>query len=399
MLPSTRLAVPALVIIHIHLTRLRTTLTGAGITDSLSHIVLYFLIASFNWQFNSRFFSSHRLSVLDTRSSRDRLRRIRLHRLLKSPPTPNPVNGVKSFDVVVDPSRGLWFRVYVPTATGKLLSSCSSTVANSSTSARTGRDLSYNKGLTGSLSPQLGDLKNLRILILAGCSFSGNIPNELGNLGELTYLALNTNNFTGGIPPSLGRLSNLYWLDLAENQLTGSLPVSNMNTTIPGLDLLNKAKHFHFNKNQLTGSIPAKLFSSDMVLIHVLFDSNQLTGRIPATLGLVQTLEALRLDRNALTGNVPSNLTNLINLMELNLARNNLSGPFPDFAGLNSLNYVDLSNNSFRQSETPAWFSTLQSLTTLIWVPSRAVATDSLQFPTDPTSVSSNISTEDHASS
>ncbi|KAK2965566.1 hypothetical protein RJ640_018732 [Escallonia rubra] len=115
-------------------------------------------------------------------------------------------------------------------------------------------DLSYNKGLTSSLSPQLGDLKNLRIL------------------------ALNTNNFTGGIPPSLGRLSNLYWLDLAENQLTGSLPVSNMDATVPGLDLLKKAKH-------------------------------------------------------------------------------------------------------------------------LIWVPSRAVATDSLQFPTDPTSVSSNISTEDHASS
>ncbi|KAK3027514.1 hypothetical protein RJ639_040229 [Escallonia herrerae] len=174
-------------------------------------------------------------------------------------------------------------------------------------------DLSYNKGLTGSLSPQLGDLKNLRIFWYLG--------SDLLYLIKATCLgrALNTNNFTGGIPPSLGRLSNLYWLDLAENQLTGSLPVSNMNTTIPlpGLDLLKKAKH-------------------------LLFDSNQLTGRIPATLGLVQTLEAL------------------------NLAHNNLSGPFPDFAGLNSLNYVDLSNNSFRQSETPAWFSTLQSLTTLV---------------------------------
>ncbi|KAK2989298.1 hypothetical protein RJ640_026681 [Escallonia rubra] len=38
----------------------------------------------------------------------------------KSPPSPNPVNGVKSFDVAVDPSRCLWFRVYVPTAAGKL---------------------------------------------------------------------------------------------------------------------------------------------------------------------------------------------------------------------------------------------------------------------------------------
>ncbi|KAH7833097.1 hypothetical protein Vadar_003143 [Vaccinium darrowii] len=34
-----------------------------------------------------------------------------------SPPNPNPINGVNSSDVVVDPSRNLWFRIFVPTAT------------------------------------------------------------------------------------------------------------------------------------------------------------------------------------------------------------------------------------------------------------------------------------------
>ncbi|XP_059454438.1 leucine-rich repeat receptor protein kinase HPCA1-like [Corylus avellana] len=225
-------------------------------------------------------------------------------------------------------------------------------------------DLSYNRDLTGSLSAQLGDLQNLSILILAGCGFSGDIPHELGKLAELSYLALNSNNFTGNIPPSLGNLSKLYWLDLADNQLTGHLPIST--PTTPGLDLLLKIKHFHFNKNQLSGPIPAKLFSSKMVLIHVLFDSNQLFGSIPSTLGLVQTLEVLRLDRNALTGDVPSNLNNLTNINELNLAQNNLTGPIPDLSKMAALNYVDLSNNSFDPSEAPAWFSTLQSLTTLV---------------------------------
>uniref|UniRef100_A0A5B7ANY1 non-specific serine/threonine protein kinase n=1 Tax=Davidia involucrata TaxID=16924 RepID=A0A5B7ANY1_DAVIN len=225
-------------------------------------------------------------------------------------------------------------------------------------------DLSFNRGLTGSLSPRLGDLQKLNILILAGCGFSGNIPNDLGNLAELSFLALNSNNFSGEIPPSLGSLSKLYWLDLADNQLTGSLPIST--PTTPGLDLLKNAKHFHFNKNQLSDTIPVKLFSPDMVLIHILFDGNQLRGEIPSTLGLVQTLEVLRLDRNSLSGNVPSNLNNLTNVIELNLAHNNLSGPLPDLAGMNSLNYVDLSNNSFQLSEAPSWFSTLQSLTTLI---------------------------------
>ncbi|XP_027345046.1 probable leucine-rich repeat receptor-like protein kinase At5g49770 [Abrus precatorius] len=225
-------------------------------------------------------------------------------------------------------------------------------------------DLSFNRGLTGPLSPQLGELSKLNILILAGCSFSGNIPDAIGNLSELSFLALNSNNFTGKIPPSLGKLSKLYWLDLADNQLTGPIPVST--STTPGLDLLLKAKHFHFNKNQLSGSIPPKLFSSDMVLIHILFDGNNLSGTVPSTIVLVKTVEVLRLDRNSLTGEVPANLNNLTNINELNLAHNDFTGPLPDLTGMDTLNYVDLSNNSFDPSEAPTWFITLPSLTTLI---------------------------------
>ncbi|KAI3697502.1 hypothetical protein L6452_30584 [Arctium lappa] len=230
--------------------------------------------------------------------------------------------------------------------------------------ALTSLDLSFNGGLTGSISPRIGSLKSLNILILAGCSFTGSIPPELGNLQELSFLALNTNNLTGEIPSSLGFLSKLYWLDLAENHLTGSIPVSS--DTKPGLDQLKHAKHFHFNKNKLSGGIPDELFSDDMVLIHVLFDGNQFTGNIPSTVGYVQTLEVLRLDRNAFSGEVPLNLNNLTSLSELNLAHNNLFGALPDLNGMNALSYVDLSNNSFRQSDPPVWFSTLPSLSTLV---------------------------------
>ncbi|XP_042492171.1 leucine-rich repeat receptor protein kinase HPCA1 isoform X4 [Macadamia integrifolia] len=98
----------------------------------------------------------------------------------------------------------------------------------------------------------------------------------------------------------------------------------------------------------------------------LLFDGNQLSGKIPSTVGLVQTLEVLRLDRNSLIGPVPSNLNNLTSINELNLAHNQLTGSVPDLTGMDSLNYVDLSNNSFAQSEAPSWFSTIQSLTTLV---------------------------------
>ncbi|XP_038905470.1 probable leucine-rich repeat receptor-like protein kinase At5g49770 isoform X3 [Benincasa hispida] len=225
-------------------------------------------------------------------------------------------------------------------------------------------DLAANRDLIGSISSALGNLFKLETLILSTCGFSGNIPEELGNLTELTFLSLYSNNFTGTIPATLGKLSKLYWLDLADNQLTGALPVSTSGSS--GLDLLYKAKHFHFSKNQLSGTIPPELFSSEMVLLHILFDGNNFSGSIPPTLGFVKTLEVLRLDRNFLTGNVPSTLSNLIHVNELHLANNKLTGPLPNLTQMSSLNYVDLSNNSFTPSVAPEWFANQQSLTTLI---------------------------------
>lgn len=159
-------------------------------------------------------------------------------------------------------------------------------------------DLSYNGQLIGPLPQTLGSLTNLQSLSLIECNFTGTIPDSLGNLVNLQFLALNSNKLRGSIPSSLGYLINLTWLDLSDNQLTGTLPVSNGSQ--PGLDKLRAAQHLHFNKNRLSGSIPSNLFSADMELLHVLFDSNDFSGEIPSTLGLVQTLEALRLDRNSL---------------------------------------------------------------------------------------------------
>ncbi|WOK95894.1 putative leucine-rich repeat receptor-like protein kinase [Canna indica] len=225
-------------------------------------------------------------------------------------------------------------------------------------------DFSYNNELGGPLIPNIGNLLKLTTLIVAGCSFSGTIPDALGSLRNLTYLALNSNKFTGSIPASLGKLSNLYWFDIADNQLTGTLPIST--ETEPGLDQLLQTKHFHFNKNQLQGSIPENLFSSSMTLLHVLFDGNKFTGKFPASICLVQTIEVLRLDRNELSGPVPSNINNLTKINELNLANNKLTGLMPNLTGMENLNYVDLSNNTFDPTESPAWFTELQSLTALV---------------------------------
>ncbi|KAI9397091.1 hypothetical protein POPTR_004G231300v4 [Populus trichocarpa] len=205
-------------------------------------------------------------------------------------------------------------------------------------------DLSDNTGLNGTLPPSIVNLKKLKNLKLAGCSFSGPIPELIGSLQLLEFLDLNSNRFTGSIPHSLGNLSKLIVLDLFNNLLDGAIPVSSGNTS--GLDMLVNALHFHLGGNQLSGTIPKELFRSDMTLIHVILHDNNLTGSIPSTLGLVHTLEAVRFEGNSLTGPVPPNLNNLTTVKTLMMENTGLEGQIPPtLFDLPSLQTLILRNN------------------------------------------------------
>ncbi|CAN6338049.1 unnamed protein product [Urochloa humidicola] len=223
-------------------------------------------------------------------------------------------------------------------------------------------DLSSNRDLGGPLPAAIGKLVKLEYLALIGCSFSGPVPSELGNLSQLVFFALNSNKFTGSIPPSLGKLSKVTWFDLADNQLTGPLPNSKDNGN--GLDQLLKAEHFHLNQNMLEGSVPEYLFNSGMHLKHILFDRNNFTGPIPASIGLIKSLEVLRLNNNGFIDQVPS-FNNLTKLHVLMLSNNKLSGPIPDLTEMSSLENVDMSNNTFTPSNVPSWFANLTNIMTL----------------------------------
>ncbi|XP_039124889.1 LRR receptor kinase BAK1-like [Dioscorea cayenensis subsp. rotundata] len=106
-----------------------------------------------------------------------------------------------------------------------------------------------NAALSGTLVPQLGQLKNLQYLELYSNNISGTIPSDLGNLTNLVSLDLYLNNFTGGIPDTLGKLTKLRFLRLNNNTLSGQIPQSL--TGIQELQVLD------LSNNNLSGPVPS----------------------------------------------------------------------------------------------------------------------------------------------
>ena len=116
----------------------------------------------------------------------------------------------------------------------------------------------FNGNLHGRIPPMLGDLKELKVLVLSRSDeligfggLSGQIPSELGNLTKLEWLSLADNRLSGTIPPELGNLVNLRNLYLSYNKLTGRIP--------PELGNLTNLEYLLISGNQLTGYIPAEL--------------------------------------------------------------------------------------------------------------------------------------------
>ena len=78
-------------------------------------------------------------------------------------------------------------------------------------------------GIT-SLSPNIGDMESLRVVMLMVNSITGTIPTTFGNLQNMERLNINENLFTGSFPSEIGRLHKLIDIFAYENLLTGSLP-------------------------------------------------------------------------------------------------------------------------------------------------------------------------------
>lgn len=77
--------------------------------------------------------------------------------------------------------------------------------------------------LQGSIPPELGGLRYLRMLRLDNNRLTGPIPRQLGNHRFLRELRLDGNKLTGPVPITLTDLRSLEHLLLANNPLSGRL--------------------------------------------------------------------------------------------------------------------------------------------------------------------------------
>ncbi|KAJ0112404.1 hypothetical protein Patl1_00746 [Pistacia atlantica] len=270
--------------------------------------------------------------------------------------------------------------------------------------------------LKGQLSPAIGGLAQLRVLLLGFNGFFGELPLEIGRLSLLEILDLGFNAFYGPIPLTLQN-----FLDLSQNFLSGVVPpelgnckqlkvlvlknsydplFSRDNDSLPIQPVVEGEKDFNFfdgllperqipasfgkcknlyfldlSSNNLTGNLftgplPPLLIHSDdfpsKPFYGFWFGGNNLKGNISTySFDLCRSLDGLIFDigKNKIIGELPLDMGSHCRCMKfLSLAGNEFVGQVPKtFANLDSLVNLNLSRNQL-QGVIPSYIGKLKNL-------------------------------------
>ncbi|VVA99623.1 unnamed protein product [Arabis nemorensis] len=186
-----------------------------------------------------------------------------------------------------------------------------------------------------------------------------NIPKDLFQLQRLNLLGIQENGLSGSLSPALGNLSHLVHLDVSSNRFFGEIP--------DVFDKILELEYFVAQSNRFTGGIPSSL-SSSRTLIHLNLRNNSLSGPWGLDCAVMTNLTLLDLGSNQFNVSLLEHLPSCRNLRNVNLARNHLDGQVPEsFKDFHSLSFLSLSNCSLVNiSSALRILQHCQNLTTLI---------------------------------
>ncbi|XP_039168736.1 putative receptor-like protein kinase At3g47110 [Eucalyptus grandis] len=193
--------------------------------------------------------------------------------------------------------------------------------------------------LSGSISPHIGNLSFLRVLILINNSFHHEIPQQVSHLHSLRVLRLSINTLEGEIPRNLSSCAHLTWLGLANNQLVGEIPIK--------FSSLVKLQILGLGSNHLTGTIPSSIGNMSS-LGGLSLAWNEVGGKIPQALGKLTKLKRLQLELNRLSGTIPPSIFNLSSIMDFDIGYNEIGGNLPANIGF-ALPNIEIFTIGFNQ--------------------------------------------------
>ncbi|KAF3325389.1 Receptor-like protein 12 [Carex littledalei] len=199
--------------------------------------------------------------------------------------------------------------------------------------------------INGSLPNLLMYCNSLEILDLGNNRIVNRFPYWLGNLENLRVLVLRSNMFYGKISDvEITTKGNdsffpmLKVLDLSSNHFSGTLPKTIFVNLKAMMGATNTSSLYYFQMNisyiPYVASVTYKGMSFDLIYSLGMFSyidmsNNEYWGRIPEEIGQLKSLDVLNLSHNTLIGPILQEFANLQQFQLLDLSSNQISGHIP----------------------------------------------------------------------